>query len=273
MECYHRNKKRIMSQNILFVSENTIKSRTGVSDAIDGKQLKPQIKIAQDMYVQPTLGSTLYLRLQSGIEAGNLNVNETTLLDNYVTDCLVWYTMSLLPFALGYQFFSKGVLQKTSEESNTPSRSDLELISTQYKQTAEFYKQRMISYLKQNYSLYSEYFTPGNGMDVIFPENKAYTCPIYLGGSVPSEARMNGASSQSGVTETVYITPSEGVSTFTVTAIANKVVVIASRSGGVRGVTNAATSNTLYLQINGAVVTLPTGDVTQAGELFSFTYR
>lgn len=135
-----------MSANILFIGESLIKSRTGMSDAIDGKQLKPQIKIAQDMYVQPALGSTLYLRLQSGIEANNLGNDETILLDTYVTDCLVWYTMSLLPMALGYQFFSKGVLQKTADESNAPSRADLELISNGYKQTAEFYKQRLVNY-------------------------------------------------------------------------------------------------------------------------------
>jgi len=145
-----------MSANIFFIGEALLKSRTGMSENIDGKQLKPQIKLAQDMYVQSALGSTLYLRLQSGIEAGNLSANERVLLDNYVTDCAVWFTMSLLPMALGYQFFSKGVLQKTSEESNTPSRADLELISNQYKETAEFYKQRLINYLRENYTLYAE---------------------------------------------------------------------------------------------------------------------
>ena len=264
-----------MSANILFISESLIKSRTGVSDAIDGKQIKPQIKIAQDMYLQPSLGSTLYLRLQSGIEANNLSINETTLLNTYITDCLVWYTVSLLPFSLGYQFFSKGVLQKTSEESNTPSRADLELISNQYKKTAEFYKQRLVDYLRENYLLFSEYFNPGSGLDVIFPQTKAYTCPIYLGGSKqPSETKQFSNSNVSSTTETIYITPAAGISTFQVAGLAgNRVVIIATRSGQVKGITNAATTNTLYLQINGTTITLPTGDVTMDGELFSFTVR
>lgn len=263
-----------MSYNILFINEQLIKSRTGISDAIDGKQLKPQIKLAQDMYVQPALGSTLYLRLQSGIEADNLNSDETVLLNLYVTDCLLWYTMSLLPFALGYQFFSKGVLQKTAEDSDTPSRSDLELISAQYKSTAEFYKQRLINYLKENYSLYSEYFSPGSGLDVIFPEVKAYTCPIYLGGSyTPTEARLSGSNQSNGSSTPINVVPSTGVSTFEVSALSGRTVIIAVRSGQVKGITNAATTNTMYLQINGTTVTLPTGDVTLDGELFIFTYR
>ena len=264
-----------MSANILFINETTLKSRTGISDAIDGKQLKPQMKLAQDMYVQPALGSTLYLRLQSGIEADNLSTTESLLLDNYIADCLIWYTMSLLPIALGYQFFSKGVLQKTAEESNTPSRSELESISDKYKQTAEFYKQRMIDYLRQNYTLFAEYYQTGAGLDVIFPETRAYTSPIYLGGvNNTSEGRAFGTGAVAGTATTIYVTPTEGVSSFTVDElVGNKVLLIATRSGQVKGITNAATTNTMYLQFNNGLVTLPTGDTVQPGELFSFTYR
>jgi hypothetical protein len=265
-----------MSANVLFINETTLKSRTGISDAIDSKQLKPHIKLAQDMHLQTALGSTLYLRLQAGVEADNLTANETILLNTYITDCVVWYTMSLLPMALGYQFFSKGVLQKTSEESNTPSRGDLELISSSYKSTAEFYKQRMINYLRENYSLYSEYFNTGSGYDVIFPELKAYTCPIYLGRSKQDYGNrsFSGANGNNGSTFTVYVTPADGVSSFNIPEMtASSVVLIATRSGLVKGVTNAATANTMYLQINGTTCTLPTGDIVGSGEIFSFTYR
>lgn len=261
-----------MSANILFISENLIKSRTGISDAIDGKQLKPHIKVAQDIYLQPSLGSTLYLRLQSGIEADNLSNLEKTLLDNYITDCLVWYTMSLLPFGLGYQFFSKGILQKTSEESNAPSRADLELIGNEYKKTAEFYKQRLINYLRENYLLYSQYFNPGSGFDVIFPETKAYTSPIYLGNVTDGIKVFANNATTEGAT-TIYHTPAAGDHSFSVGGLANKVVLIAMRSGLVKGITNLPTANAMYLQINNDVITLPTGDVTQEGEIFSFTIR
>jgi len=224
--------------------------------------------------VQPALGSTLYMRLQSGIEADNLSIQETTLLNNYITDCLIQYTMSLLPFALGYQFFSKGVLQKTSEESSAPQRKDLELISNQYKQNAEFYKMRIVEYLRENYLLYVEYFNPGSGFDVIFPETKAYTSPIYLGGSYAydmSKAYSN--TSAVSTPATTYVTPPAGVSSFVVPELSNRVVLIAMRSGQVKGVTNAPTSNSMYLTINNTTVSLPIGDVTEANELFSFTYR
>ena len=59
-----------MSKNILFLTEQTFKERTGASNSIDGKQIFPMIKVAGDMYIQPALGSRLYRRLQDGVEVG-----------------------------------------------------------------------------------------------------------------------------------------------------------------------------------------------------------
>ena len=78
-----------MSKNILFLTEQTFKERTGASNAIDGKQLFPMIKVAGDMFIQPVLGSTLYKRLQTGIEDDDLSVDDKDLimaLNGYLYD-------------------------------------------------------------------------------------------------------------------------------------------------------------------------------------------
>jgi hypothetical protein len=170
-----------MSLNILFINETLIKSRTAISDAIDGKQIKPTIKLAQDKYILPALGSGLYNRLQAGIDANNLTANEKLLLDDYVTDALLWFTIGEMVIATSYQFFSKGVLQKSSEESNTPSKGQLELLERKYMSNGEFYKQRLIDYLRENSELYQQYLDYGSGFDAIAPQVQAYTSPIFLG--------------------------------------------------------------------------------------------
>ena len=170
-----------MSLNILFINETLIKSRTAISDAIDGKQIKPTIKLAQDKYILPALGSGLYNRLQAGIDANDLTANEKLLLDDYVTDALLWFTIGEMVIATSYQFFSKGVLQKSSEESNTPSKGQLELLERKYMSNGEFYKQRLIDYLRENSELYQQYLDYGSGFDAIAPQVQAYTSPIFLG--------------------------------------------------------------------------------------------
>lgn len=264
-----------MSKNILFITETLFKERTGASNAIDGKQLFPMIKVAQDVYIQPALGSKLYQRLQSGIDADNLTNNEKTLLDDYVTDALIWYTMSMLPMTMGFQLFSKGFLQKTSEESNAPSRQDLELIEQKYKSMAEFYNTRMIRYLQENYALFYEYHNTGSGWDVIYPQEKSYTCPIYLGdyydGSYPRYHSSSGGGYQAPLI--VYYTATGGETSFLVTELVGRTTLVAARSGLSKGITLDATANTEYLQIVNGTITLPTGDIAMAGELFTFLYR
>jgi hypothetical protein len=260
-----------MSKNIIFITETLFKERTGASTAIDGKQIFPMVKVAQDIYIQPALGSELYKRIQDGIDNDDLNNDEKELLDNYITDALVWFTMSLLPMTMGYQLFSKGFLQKTSEESTPPSQKDLELIEQKYLAYAEYYKTRIIKYLKQNYTKYLEYLNTPYAYDSIFPENKAYTCPIYLGDQ--REPRyFNNTSAQ--LTLNVYNYNSVGgESQFTINELIGRQILVASRGGLTKLIITTTTNDTGYLTINNGLIQLPIGDLTEAGELFTFLYK
>jgi hypothetical protein len=261
-----------MSKNILFITETLFKERTGASTAIDGKQIFPIIKVAQDIYIQGALGSNLYNRLQTGIDDNDLNASEVILLNDYITDALVWYTMSMLPMTMGYQLFSKGFLQKTAEESSAPDQRTLELIEARYKDLAEFYKTRLIQFLQANYTSYQQYLDNTAALDTIFPETKGYTCPIYIG---EPETKANFVNSQNGtltLNEVQYVATG-GETTFNVAVLANRQTMLVLRSGLGKAVTTTPTANTMFMQVNSSVVTLPTGDVATAGEVFVFLYK
>lgn len=172
-----------MSRNILFISVKTIKDRTGLHNNVDEKLIHPEILTAQDMYILPCLGSALYDRIQDGIENNNLTVNETNLLDTYITPTLVHYVVSELPMGISFQFYNKGVVRKTGADQSDPSVQDLIDVANRYKVRAEFYKQRLIKYLREtaSQSVFNEYLNPGNGIDTLIPETEAYTVSIYLG--------------------------------------------------------------------------------------------
>jgi len=172
-----------MSLNILFISPDTIKERSGLHYNVDEKLIKPEIKTAQDIYILPAVGSALYNRLQSGVECNNLTCDEKTLLDDYVVDTLVNYVLSELPQGLSFQFYNKGLIRKSSDNTDLPSMQDLIDIANRYRARAEYYKQRLIKYLKQesaqgNFPLYLNY---GSGIDDIKPDNDAYRASIWLG--------------------------------------------------------------------------------------------
>jgi len=172
-----------MSRNVLFISVDTIKDRTGLHFNVDPKLVFPDILYAQDAYILPALGTALYERLQDGIECGDLNCDEETLLNTYITPCLVYYVMSELPMALSYQYYNKGVVRKSGDGQTEPSASELTDVANRYSARAEFYKQRLIKWLKQqnSQSKFSEYSNPGSGVDTIVPDNEGYTTTIWLG--------------------------------------------------------------------------------------------
>jgi hypothetical protein len=170
-----------MSLNILFISVDTIKDRSGLHLNVDEKLVKGEIKAVQDMYILPALGTALYDRLQAGITANDLTQLEINLLNNYIVDTLVNFTLAELPQGLSFQFYNKGLLRKSGDNFENPSMQDMIDIANRYRARAEFYKQRLIKYLRQNivdFPLYSNY---GSGIDAIKPERDAYNSTIWLG--------------------------------------------------------------------------------------------
>lgn len=172
-----------MSRNILFISVDTIKDRTGLHFNVDPKLVYPDILFAQDAYILPVLGTALYDKLQTDIENKQLACPYETLLNDYITPCLVYQVMAELPMALSYQFYNKGVVKKTGEGQSEPSASELTEVAQRYNSRAEYYRQRLVKYLKQQSSqnVFPEYLNPGSGVDTVVPDSQAYTISVWLG--------------------------------------------------------------------------------------------
>jgi hypothetical protein len=172
-----------MRPQALFISEQTLKERTVISDNIDGKFLLQVILIAQEEKMLPALGSAFYNRLVAGIYAGSLTTEETDLLNDYITPAMVWYVMAELPMAIGVKFYNRNVMRKSGENSDNLSMNEMREVMDYYNNKAEFQKKRLINYLKANAvenGLFSEYLQASDSVDDITPETGGYTCPFVL---------------------------------------------------------------------------------------------
>ena len=176
-----------MSLNTLLISDEIIKERTAVHGNIDAKFIYPDIKVAQDMYILPVLGTALYDKLQAlvnqfGSATWTGNTNYQALLNTYIIDALMYFTLAELPTTLGYQFWNKGVIRKQGENTDLPSMSELIDISNKYRERGQWYANRLRLYLVQNaVAMFPEYLKPGNGIDTINPETKGFSMPVFLG--------------------------------------------------------------------------------------------
>lgn len=109
-----------MSRNILFISVDTIKERTGLHFNTDEKLVNPEILTAQDMYILPALGTALYERLQDGIQNNNLTATESNLLDIYIAPTLVYYVMSELSDGIELSILQQRIGKKIGRRAREP---------------------------------------------------------------------------------------------------------------------------------------------------------
>src|SRR5687768_5388147 len=100
-----------MRPTVLFISEQTVKDRSVINDAVDGKMLKQVILGVQEEKIHPLLGTALYNRIIEGITGADLTANETTLLEDYLHNVMLYYVVAEMPMVLGYKFYNKNVLK------------------------------------------------------------------------------------------------------------------------------------------------------------------
>ena len=181
---------------VIFISEQALKDSSIINENVDMKLLLPTIKLAQEKYVLPILGTALYNELKTQITNATLTVLNETLLDDYIQPCLIWWIMAESPMPLTYKFMNKSVATRSSENANAASLNDLLKLEERFKDNAQWYSQRVANYLLENSTQYPLYLNPGNGIDTIIPKKSVYSTGMFLGNTesknLPFKDRFQG---------------------------------------------------------------------------------
>jgi len=98
-----------MSQ-ALFVSANRLKRDTAIGGSVDDDLIRPYVFMAQQRWILPVLGTKLYDKITTDIDAGNVSGNYATLLNDYIIPSTVQYSfVQLVPF-LRLRFVNNAVV-------------------------------------------------------------------------------------------------------------------------------------------------------------------
>jgi len=147
--------------DVLLINRDDIMTLTGTGGNVDTDKFYPHIKTAQDMHLQPVIGTDLYNKLLTivGDDTWDDASNEVyaTLISTYITPFLVYFTMvDFLPFQL-YQIQNAGVFRSTSDNGITADTTDIQLMVNAFRNKAEFNNRRLNDYLCNNSTLFPEY--------------------------------------------------------------------------------------------------------------------
>jgi len=167
----------------LFITTKDLKQKSILSGNVDPDKIAQFIEVAQDTHIQNYLGGKLYQKLQTLIinntigDAGNADYK--TLLDTYVKPMLIWYAQAdYIPFA-AFQISNGGVYKHRSENSDSVSMEEVNMLAAKALETAQFYTRRFMDYMDFYSQLYPEYITSSN--EEMHPDKDVNFGGIYLG--------------------------------------------------------------------------------------------
>ena len=144
---------------VLLVSEQRMKQWTSLDNNIRIDVLTPSILQAQDIYIQDTLGTPFYNRLKEGVVANDLTADESAFLKDYVGPTLMQYALYLILPHLKYKFVEKGILNGSSEDTDSTNLDELKYLRETALDTAQFYDERQKEYLKDYPNMFPIYRT------------------------------------------------------------------------------------------------------------------
>lgn len=172
--------------NVLLVSENKIKAFTNVNKNVDISAIRAEIGIAQDLNLQPLLGTKFYNHLLSQVTAtGNtFNADELILVNDYISNFLIQVSYYEMIPHLHLRTMNVGIVEPGSLEGgrNGVDIETMKYLRTIQKSRADFYMMRLQDYLiiGQGQNKFPDYNSQTTNDGMIANRSEKYNSPIYL---------------------------------------------------------------------------------------------
>jgi len=186
-------------QHTLYISSTRLKKDSAIGGSVDDNLIMPYILLAQDMHILPILGTDLDAKLKAEIQAGSLAGVYKTLVETYLQPALVQFSFTQLIPYLRLRFVNNAVVvMGATDQSSSATYDDLKPVMDTATDAAEFYRQRMIDYLRNNSSSFPEY-TSNTGAD-LDPTTNNYFAGINLEPTAPRSNRVKNFLQGAGIT-------------------------------------------------------------------------
>lgn len=169
---------------VILVSETKLKQFTNINSNVPMDTLRAEIQIAQDVELQPLLGTLFYNTLLSKVSAtGNtFNADQLTLINDYIQPFLIQVAYFTAIPHLHYRTMNRGIVEGDAENARSVDIETMKYLRGIQKQRADFYKMRLQDYLitGRGQGKFPEY-DQASTEDGMIPDRVAkYNNPIVL---------------------------------------------------------------------------------------------
>jgi len=136
-----------------IISEVKLREFTDINDSLDTAFIKNAIREAQDIHLQRLIGTALYNKILSDIDASSLSGEYLTLVTSYIQDFLLYAAYYEALEAIYIRPRNNGLLNATGgDNSQTVDKTLFEQKRQSVKNKLEYYGERLVNYIieKQN---------------------------------------------------------------------------------------------------------------------------
>lgn len=164
--------------NVLLISEKTFKTYSVLGENVNPGYIYPAIIKAQDMGLEPLIGSAIMNKLAEVATDGG-DENYQYLITEYIHPYLINRTMVEIVWAVFAKIRNSGVVTSQDQQTAQMSIGDCELLRKKYENDAAFYAKRLTEYLCCNTDTFPEYAKCGCCGDKSAKATD-YSCNIVL---------------------------------------------------------------------------------------------
>lgn len=172
----------------LYISPTKLKRDTALGSTVDDNLLQPYIKIAQDRWILPALGTELDDYLKAQVSADTVTGVYQTLLEDYIQPALVQLAFKESAYVVRMKWSNNSVIVSGSEQGSAATMNDIRKVVEQSNEIGMFYRERMITYLQFNSGSFPEY-TTNTGSDLA-PSQRNYFGGLNVYPRIPTDNQL-----------------------------------------------------------------------------------
>lgn len=169
---------------VLLISETKLKNFTNINQNVDMNLLKSSVEIAQDIELQPILGTKFYEHLLSCVNStGNtFNNDEKVLVDEYISKYLIQAAYYHAMSSIQFRVMNRSIVEGTMENATPVDVETFKYLKNTQKQRVDFYLMRLQDYLivGNGQNKFPLYLTQSRQDGMVSNKKAGYMSSIYL---------------------------------------------------------------------------------------------
>lgn len=167
--------------NTIIVDFDYLQENSSIYANLDPADINWIIPVSQDVNLERLIGTALYTKIKTDIQNNALAGAYKTLVDDYLSPALVYYIVLDAVEFNAIKFTNKGMLRKSSDDSDVASPEEIQSYKNKISTFAEHYGNKTVNYLCANMGDFPEY-NQNNNQDDVNPARSGFTSTIYIPG-------------------------------------------------------------------------------------------